>query len=74
MSFKPIIIIGGEPRIFLEIFLKAIKKLKKQRKPIILISSKDILKKYEKFNKNIKINVLDNNYSNPKLKSINLLI
>ena len=74
MSFKPIIIIGGEPQsIFLEIFLKAIKKLKKQRKPIILISSKDILKKYEKFNKNIKINVLDNNYSNPKLKSINLV-
>lgn len=75
MSFKPIIIIGGEPQsIFLEIFLKAIKKLKKQRKPIILISSKDILKKnMKKFNKNIKINVLDNNYSNPKLKSINLV-
>ena len=75
MSFKPIIIIGGEPQsIFLEIFLKAMKKLKKQRKPIILISSKDILKKnMKKFNKNIKINVLDNNYSNPKLKSINLV-
>jgi len=75
MSFKPIIIIGGEPQsIFLEIFLKAIKKLKKQRKPIILISSKDILiKNIKKFNKNIKINVLDNNYSNPKLKYINLV-
>ena len=75
MSFKPIIIIGGEPQsIFLEIFLKAIKKLKKQRKPIILISSKDILKKnMKKFNKNIKKNVLDNNYSNPKLKYINLV-
>ena len=75
MSFKPIIIIGGEPQsIFLEIFLKAIKKLKKRRKPIILISSKDILiKNIKKFNKNIKINVLDNNYSNPKLKYINLV-
>ena len=46
MSSNPIIIIGGEPQsIFLEIFLKAIKQLKKRKKPIILISSKDILKK-----------------------------
>tara|TARA_B100000886_G_scaffold193278_1_gene133143 strand:- start:564 stop:1532 length:969 start_codon:yes stop_codon:yes gene_type:complete len=75
MSSNPIIIIGGEPQsIFLEIFLKAIKKLKRQKKPIILISSKDILKKnIKKFNNNIKINELDNNYSNLKLKSINLV-
>ena len=75
MSSNPIIIIGGEPQsIFLEIFLKAIKKLKKRKKPIILISSKDILKKnIKKFNNNIKINELDNNYSNLKLKSINLV-
>ena len=74
MNSNPIIIIGGEPQsIFLEIFLKAIKKLKKRKKPIILISSKDILKKnIKKFNKNIEINELDNNYSNLKLKSINL--
>ena len=75
MSSNPIIIIGGEPHsIFLEIFLKAIKKLKKRKKPIILISSKDILKKnIKKFNNNIEINELDNNYSNLKLKSINLV-
>ena len=75
MSSNPIIIIGGEPQsIFLEIFLKAIKQLKKRKKPIILISSKDILKKnIKKFNKNIEINELDNNYSNLKLKSINLV-
>ena len=75
MSSNPIIIIGGEPQsIFLEIFLKAIKQLKKRKKPIILISSKDILKKnIKKFNNNIKINELDNNYSNLKLKSINLV-
>ena len=75
MNSNPIIIIGGEPQsIFLEIFLKAIKKLKRQKKPIILISSKDILKKnIKKFNKNIEINELDNNYSNLKLKSINLV-
>ena len=41
MSFNPIIIIGGEPQsIFLEIFLKSIKKKKKVKNPIILISSK----------------------------------
>ena len=75
MNSNPIIIIGGEPQsIFLEIFLKAIKKLKKQKKPMILISSRDILKKnIKKFNKNIKINELNNNYSNLKLKSINLV-
>ena len=39
MNFRPILIIGGEPQsIFLEIFLKTLKK--KLRHPIILISSK----------------------------------
>ena len=45
MNFSPIIIVGGEPQsIFLEIFLKAIKK-NKLKHPIILISSKNVLKK-----------------------------
>ena len=48
MSSKPIVIIGGEPKsIFLEIFLKSIKKIKKRAKPIILISSK-LVKFYKK--------------------------
>ena len=39
MNFKPIIIVGGEPQsIFIEIFLKAIKR--NLPNPIILISSK----------------------------------
>ena len=43
MNFSPIIIVGGEPQsVFIEILLKAFKKI---RKPIILISSKTILKK-----------------------------
>ena len=48
MNFSPIVIVGGEPQsIFLEIFLKAVKK--KLKHPIILISSKNVLKKkYEK--------------------------
>ena len=44
MSFNPIIIVGGEPQsTFLEIFLKSAKK--KFKHPIILISSKKVLKK-----------------------------
>ena len=73
MNFSPIIIVGGEPQsIFLEIFLKAIKK--KSRHTIILVSSKDILKKnIEKFKKNLKLNVLNRNFSNIKKGSINLV-
>ena len=54
MNFRPIIIIGGEPQsIFLEIFLKALKK--RFGHPVILISSKKILKKnIEKFFKHKK--------------------
>ncbi len=73
MNFSPIIIVGGEPQsIFLEIFLKAIKK--KSQHPIILVSSKKILEKnIEKFKKNLKINVLNRNFSNIKKGSINLV-
>ena len=75
MSFNPIIIIGGEPKsVFLEIFIKAIKKLKKTYYPIILISSKDLLKKnMKKFNKNLKLNELNKDISNLKLEKINLI-
>ena len=68
MNFNPIIIVGGEPQsIFLEIFLKAIKK--KSQHPIILVSSKDILKKnIEKFKKNLKLNELNKNFSKYKKK------
>ena len=43
MNYKPIIIIGGEPKsIFLEIFFKALY-IKKFKSPIILLASKKIL-------------------------------
>ena len=73
MNFSPIIIVGGEPQsIFLEIFLKAIKK--KSQRPIILVSSKEILKKnMEKFKKNLKLNILNRNYSNIKKGCVNLV-
>ena len=56
MSSKPIVIIGGEPNsVFLEILLKSIKKIKKRSKPIILITSKDLLhKNMTKFHKKIR--------------------
>tara|TARA_B100001248_G_scaffold255452_1_gene235220 strand:+ start:3327 stop:4289 length:963 start_codon:yes stop_codon:yes gene_type:complete len=73
MNFKPIIIVGGEPQsIFLEIFLKALRK--KFRYPIILISSKKTLKQnLEKFKKSIKYNELNKNFSNIKKERLNLV-
>ena len=72
MNFNPIIIVGGEPQsIFIEIFLKAFKKI---RKPIILISSKTILKKnIKRFNYRLKFNELKNDLSNIKKGKINLI-
>ena len=75
MNFSPIIIVGGEPQsIFIEIFIKAVQKLKKNKNPIILISSKDILKKnMRKFKKHLKINNLKKDFSNIHKKKINLI-
>ena len=75
MNFSPIIIVAGEPQsIFIEIFIKAVQKLKKNKKPIILISSKEILKKnMRKFKKNLKINNLKKDFSNIHKKKINLI-
>ena len=72
MNFSPIIIVGGEPQsIFIEILLKAFKKI---RKPIILISSKTILKKnIKRFNYRLKFNELNKNLSNIKKRKINLI-
>ena len=75
MFFNPIIIVGGEPQsIFLEIFLKSISKLKNKKIPIILISSKNLLKiNIKKFKKNIKLNELNNNFTNIETDKINLI-
>ena len=72
MSSKPIIIVGGEPQsVFIEILLKAIKKIKKH---IILITSKKILKEnMKKFNKSVKFNDLNENLNNIAKKKINLI-
>ncbi len=75
MSSKPIIIVGGEPKsIFLEILLKSLKRIKKRSKPIILISSKDLLhKNMKKFHQKIKLNELNKEYTNLKRDKINLI-
>ena len=55
MSFNPIVIVGGEPQsIFLELILKTFNsKSSNFKRPIILISSKNILdKNIKKFKKN----------------------
>ena len=72
MNFNPIIIVGGEPQsIFIEILLKVFKKI---RSPIILISSKTILKKnIKKFNYRLKLNELNKDLSNIKKGKINLI-
>ena len=59
MNYKPLLIVLGEPRsVFIEIFLKAYKKLRKKiKRPILLIGSKKLLKKQlNYFNYNYKIN------------------
>ena len=77
MNFSPILIVAGEPNsVFLEIFFKVINK-NKIKSPIILISSKKILKlqmKKLKFKKQIKI-IERLNLKKQKLdnKTINLI-
>ena len=77
MNYKPIIILNGEPNsIFLEIFLKSIKK-KRFKSPLILISSLNLLKTYMKkfkFKKEINlINLKNFKKKNLKKNSINLI-
>ena len=75
MSYKPIIILAGEPNsVFLEIYFKTLK-LRKFKSPLILIVSLELLKlqmKKLKFKKKIRVlnqgdideNKLDNNFLN----------
>ena len=77
MTFKPIIIVAGEPNsIFSEIFFKSLK-TKKFKSPIILIASYDLIKLQMKklnFNKKIRlIKLLDLKYGSFDNKKINLI-
>jgi len=72
MNFSPIIIVGGEPQsVFIELLLKTIKKINNS---IILISSKDILRKnINRFNLNFEVNELNKNLTNFKKNKINII-
>ena len=77
MSFKPIIVVAGEPNsIFLEIYVKSIRK-NNYKNPIILIASYNLVKlQLKKLNYKIKINLLS--YENLNIRylkndKINLL-
>ena len=77
MRFKPIIIVAGEPNsVFVEIFIKILKK-KVFKSPIILICSKKILSKQSKaLNLKIKINEIkkeDFFLRKKKLNKLNLI-
>jgi len=76
MSYKPILIVAGEPNsIFLEIFFKSIKK-KKINSPIILICSKKLLIKqmqYLKYNFSIKEININNDFDKLDNKFINVI-
>ena len=78
MNYKPLLIVLGEPRsVFIEIFLKAFKKLRKKiKRPIILIGSKKLLEKqlnYFNYNYNINEIIQDKIKSIKNNKNINLI-
>ena len=77
MSYKPIIIVAGEPNsIFFEIFFKSIKK-NYFKSPLIIIASKKLLTAQMKaLGYNLKINLIDENYlgiNNLDNKRVNII-
>ena len=68
MNYKPLLIVLGEPRsVFIEIFLKAYKKLRKKiKRPIILIGSLKLFEKQLNYF-NYKFNINEINEDNIKL-------
>ena len=73
MNTKPIIMVSGEPKgVFNEIFFKIKKKINFM-KPIILISSKNILiREMNRFNYKYKLNILNlNTLSQKKINQLN---
>ena len=77
MSYKPIIIVAGEPNsVFFEIFFKSIK-INRYKSPLIIIGSKELLEKQMlKLGFFYKINTIDKNFNSFKKlnnKMINLI-
>jgi 4-hydroxythreonine-4-phosphate dehydrogenase len=60
MKNKPILIVAGEPySVFIEIFLKALKKNKVKKKIILIVSQSLFLKQMKRMNYNFKINLIN---------------
>ena len=79
MKNKPIIIVAGEPfSVFVEIFLKALKKRKIKKKILLIISKKLFIKQMRLLGFNFQINLVDKNnldfvkLSNKKINIINI--
>jgi len=70
MSYKPIIIVAGEPNsVFLEIFFKSLI-FKKYKSPLIIVCSKKLLQEQmKKLRFNFKINTVDKDFT--KLDTLN---
>jgi 4-hydroxythreonine-4-phosphate dehydrogenase len=63
MSYKPIIIVAGEPNsIFLEIFFKSIRKNYFKCPLIIIVSKKLLIKQMEILGFDFKLNLINENY------------
>ena len=79
MSYKPIIVVSGEPNsVFLEIFFKSIK-IHKYKSPVIIIASKKLLQaQMKKLSFFFEINIIDKNFdrfnqlNNKKINLINV--
>ena len=77
MSYKPIIVVSGEPNsVFLEIFFKSLK-IHKYKSPIIIIASKKLLQaQMKKLSFFFEINIIDKNldrFNQLNNKKINLI-
>ena len=77
MSYKPILIVAGEPNsVFLEIFFKSIIKNNFKSPLIIICSKKLLIKQMDLLGFNFKINVIDENFSDNSFlnnKKINII-
>ena len=77
MKNKPIIIVAGEPfSVFIEIFLKTLKKITIKNKIIIIVSKKLFIKQMKKLNFHFEINLIDKNkidFSKLDNKKINII-
>ena len=65
MKNNPILIVAGEPfSIFIEIFLKTLKKIEVKKSIIIIVSKELFIQQMKELNFHFKINLIDKNNIN----------